>query len=77
MQPSGGMLAGTDRRLVGATLRTSCPLRAWEFESPLGDWTIAGAAGAQLGFISPTRPVRYRDLQLKNDAGGPVLIRAS
>jgi len=26
---------------------------------------IAGAAGAQLGFISSTCPVRYRGLQLK------------
>ena len=27
---------------------------------------IADAAGARLAFIRPTRPVRYRDLQLNN-----------
>jgi hypothetical protein len=37
-------------------------LEAWEFDSPLRHF-FAGAAGAQLGFISPTCPVRYRDLQ--------------
>src|SRR5688572_9871612 len=37
-------------------------LEAWEFDSPLRHF-VAGAAGAQLGFISPTCPVRYRDLQ--------------
>ena len=40
-------------------------LEAWEFDSPLGHWHIAGAAGAQLAFIRPVRPVRYRGLQLR------------
>jgi hypothetical protein len=58
--------------------------RAWEFESPLRHCSvrnvkIAGVAGAQLGFISSTRPARYRDLQLgvEHVAGGPVLIEVS
>ena len=41
----------------------------------LSPWLLdADAAGAQLAFIRPVSPARYRDLQL---AGGPVLIRAS
>ncbi len=35
-----------------ATLRTSCPLWAWEFNSPLGHF-IAGGAGARPAFIRP------------------------
>ncbi len=41
----------------------------------MATFSIAGAAGAQLAFIRPVCPARYRDLQL--DAGGPVLIRVS
>ena len=66
-QPSGG--TG-----IRATLRTSCPLGHASSTLALAT-DIAGAAGAQLAFIRPVCPVRYRDLQL--DAGGPVLIRAS
>ena len=52
------------------------PARACEFDSRLGylQNDIADAAGAQLGFIRSTCPVRYRDLRL---AGGPVLSGAS
>lgn len=41
------------------------PFGHWEFESPRGHSHIAGAAGAQLAFIRPVRPVRYRGLQLR------------
>jgi hypothetical protein len=52
------------------------PARACEFDSRLGYLRKhdADAAGAQLAFIRPVSPARYRDLQL---AGGPVLIGAS
>ena len=37
-----------------ATLRTSCPLRAWEFESPLGYWTERLQVGwCPVGFHKP------------------------
>ena len=55
-QPSGG--TG-----IRATLRTSCPLGHASSTLALAT-DIAGAAGAQSGFISPTSPARYRDLQL-------------
>ncbi len=67
-QPSGG----TGRR---ATLRTSCPLWACEFDSRLGYFDIAGAAGVQSAFIRPMCPARYRDLQ--PNAGEPALILVS
>ncbi len=55
-QPSGG--TG-----IRATLRPSCPLGHASSTLALAT-DIAGAAGAQSGFISPTSPARYRDLQL-------------
>src|SRR5262245_26546537 len=51
------------RNGIRATLRTSCPLGHAISTLALAT-DIAGAAGAQSGFISPTCPARYRDLQL-------------
>ena len=53
--------------------QNAVPARACEFDSRLG-YFIADAAGAQLAFIRPVSPARYRDLQL---AGGPVPIEVS
>ena len=45
-------------------VQTVVPARACEFDSRLG-YFIADAAGAQLAFIRPVSPARYRDLQLR------------
>ena len=49
---------------IHATLRTSRPIGLASSTLALATSSIAGAAGAQWGFISPTSPARYRDLQL-------------
>jgi len=64
-------LAGTDRRLVGATLRTSCLFGVGVRISP---WSFnrRRRASAQLGLISPERRVRHPSLQLgARGAGAP------
>ena len=53
--------------------QNAVPVRACEFDSRLG-YFIADAAGAQLAFIRPVSPARYRGLQL---AGGPAPSGAS
>src|SRR5690606_30040586 len=61
--PSGSLNATKWWNLVDTRQSECRALEAWEFDSPLRHFVFAGAAGAQLGFISPTSPVRYRDLQ--------------
>ncbi len=56
--------------LVDARASEARAPEAWEFESPpgdqlIGDVSIPGEAGAQLAFIRPTCPARYRGLGLR------------
>jgi hypothetical protein len=51
--------------------QNAVPLAAWEFKSPPGHFSCR-RAGAQLAFIWPVRPVRYRGLQLDRLKAGDV-----
>ena len=68
--PSGGIWYTRDTQNVVSIGHASSTL-ALATRQHVG---IADAAGAQLAFIRPVSPARYRDLQL---AGRPVLSRAS
>ncbi len=68
--PSGGIWYTRDTQNV-VSIGHASSILALATRQHVG---IADAAGAQLAFIRPVSPARYRDLQL---AGGPVLIRAS